>query len=99
MSSTSVILNARLFAMYANKIRRWETKRSEESDSASEEKHSHAIQCARVNMLIIYIATNIENASIYKLSRNQAPKHSKFRPTDIWEEPVDFFIVWYERRL
>ena len=34
-----------------------------------------------------------QKAPIYKLSRNKAPKHSKFRATDIREKPVNFFMA------
>ena len=32
-----------------------------------------------------------QKATIYKLSRSKAPKHGKFRLTDMRENPVDFF--------
>ena len=31
-----------------------------------------------------------QKAPIYKFSRSKAPKHGKFRRTDIREKPVDF---------
>ena len=34
-----------------------------------------------------------QKVPIYKLSRSKAPKHGKFRLTDIRENPVDFFMV------
>ena len=34
-----------------------------------------------------------QKATIYKLSRSKAPKHGKFRHTDMRENPVDFLMV------
>ena len=39
----------------------------------------------------MYITMHKQKASIYKLSCNKAPKHSKFRPTDKTKDPVEFF--------
>ena len=79
-------------------------KKPEENDAVSEVKHRHGnsvarLQCVRVNKLIIYITMHKQKAPIYMLSHSKAPKHSKFRLTNIQEKPVDFFMVPHRGRI
>ena len=88
-----------IFVFYASRYRLWircdvcqQNKKPEESYAVSDVKHRHSNSVANL-MLITYITMHKQKALVYKLSRSKAPKHSKFRLTDIREKPVAFFYV------
>ena len=50
-------------------------------------------QAFSVNKLITYITLHKQKTPIYEVSHSKAPKHGKFRLSDVREKPVDFFYT------
>ena len=111
MSSITVILNARLARLLANKKDDETRKSPTKVMFLQAETHFYrSFDCACGNESIIYTFQRStranRNINIWKEKRKftgypaaKHPKHSKFAITDMREKPVDFFAVQHGRQL